>query len=457
MATIGYSSDPRGRREDGLYVAQIRIKIPDSAVRTRSGNDIFRELRTKIQNTVVGAESIELNKIVGGPPVGDAIYVQILGEDIDVLREISAEIQGYLRGLNGVYDITDSFTAGKDEVRVEVDEARASVFGLSVNSIGQTIRTAMDGNIVATVQEEDENIDVRVRYLPEYRRTADDIATMRIPTPTGDLVPFGNVATLVTSAGLGQIDRSDRERVIAVIADVDADIVTSVEANTMIENQFTDLSTRYPGYHLAFGGEASDTTESLTSLFQAFIVAVLVMYSILGAIFKSFTQPLVVLFAIPLSLIGVVIGFFIIGKPLTFMALFGVIALGGIVVNDSLLLVHFINEMRARGINRIQAVALSAKRRFRPILLTSLSTIAGVLPLTLVSDQQSAWLSPMAYAIVWGLSCSTFLILLLVPALYLINDDIQRGLKSLLGGKQQHGEEDKLETSTAPALFTKTS
>ena len=457
VATIGYSSDPRGRREDGLYVAQIRTKIPDSAIRTRSGNDIFRELRTKIQNTVVGAESIELSKIVGGPPVGDAIYVQILGEDIDVLREISAEIQGYLRGVNGVYDITDSFTAGKDEVQVQVNEARASVFGLSVDSIGQTIRTATDGNIVATVQEEDENIDVRVRYLPEHRRTADDIATLRIPTPTGDLVPFGNVATLATSAGLGQIDRSDRERVIAVIADVDADIVTSIEANTMVENQFADLSSRYPGYHLAFGGEASDTTESLTSLFQAFIVAILVMYSILGAIFKSFTQPLVVLFAIPLSLIGVVIGFFIIGKPLTFMALFGVIALGGIVVNDSLLLVHFINEMRAKGINRIQAVALSAKRRFRPIMLTSLSTIAGVFPLTLVSDQQSAWLSPMAYAIVWGLSCSTFLILLLVPALYLINDDIQRGLKSLLGGKQQHGEEDKLETSTAPALFTKTS
>ena len=225
----------------------------------------------------------------------------------------------------------------------------------------------------------------------------------------------------------------------------------------MIENQFADLSSRYPGYHLAFGGEASDTTESLTSLFQAFIVAILVMYSILGAIFKSFTQPLVVLFAIPLSLIGVVFGFFIIGKPLTFMALFGVIALGGIVVNDSLLLVHFINEMRAKGINRIQAVALSAKRRFRPIMLTSLSTIAGVFPLTLVSDQQSAWLSPMAYAIVWGLSCSTFLILLLVPALYLINDDIQRGFKRLLGGKQKHREEDKHETVPAPALFTETS
>ncbi|MDP6687479.1 MAG: efflux RND transporter permease subunit [Acidobacteriota bacterium] len=458
VGTIGYTERAgRGRREDGLYLAQIRTKIPDSAIRTRAGNDIFRELRTKIQNTVVGAESIELSKIVGGPPVGDAIYVQILGEDIDVLREISAEIQGYLRGVNGVYDITDSFTAGKDEVQVQVDEARASVFGLSVDSIGQTIRTATDGNIVATVQEEDENIDVRVRYLPEHRRTADDIATLRIPTPTGDLVPFGNVATLVTSAGLGQIDRSDRERVIAVIADVDADIVTSIEANTMIENQFADLSSRYPGYHLAFGGEASDTTESLTSLFQAFIVAILVMYSILGAIFKSFTQPLVVLFAIPLSLIGVVFGFFIIGKPLTFMALFGVIALGGIVVNDSLLLVHFINEMRAKGINRIQAVALSAKRRFRPIMLTSLSTIAGVFPLTLVSDQQSAWLSPMAYAIVWGLSCSTFLILLLVPALYLINDDIQRGFKRLLGGKQKHREEDKHETVPAPALFTETS
>jgi multidrug efflux pump subunit AcrB len=148
----------------------------------------------------------------------------------------------------------------------------------------------------------------------------------------------------------------------------------------------------------------------------------------------------VVLFAIPFALIGVVVGFFILGKPLTFMSLFGVIALAGIVVNDSLLLVHFINEMRARGIETVHAVAMSAKRRFRPVILTSMTTVAGVLPLTLVSDDQSAWLSPMATAIVWGLSFSTILVLLLVPALYLINEDIHRGLKRLLRSSPKKAE-----------------
>ncbi|MCH7824708.1 MAG: efflux RND transporter permease subunit [Acidobacteria bacterium] len=457
VGTVGQTSSRRGRGENGPHVAQVTVKVADSTIRTRSSDDIFRELRTNIHDAVVGAESIELRKNARGPSVGDAIYVQVLGEDIGVLRHISAELQDYLRGLNGVYDITDSFTAGKDEVQVEVDEVRAALFGLSVDAIGRTIRTAMSGTVVATVQEDDEDIDVRVRYLPEFRRTVGDITRLRIPTQAGDLVPFGNVATVATGAGLGQIDRTGRERVIAVSADVDTDIVTSLVANAMIEDQFADLSTRYPGYHLVFGGEASDTTESLTSLFQAFIVAILVMYSIMGAVFKSFTQPLVVLFAIPFSLIGVVFGFFIIGKPLTFMSLFGVIALGGIVVNDSLLLVHFINDMRARGVKTVHAVALSAKRRFRPIMLTTLSTVAGVLPLTLVSDDQSAWLSPMATAIVWGLSCSTVLVLLLVPALYLINEDIHRGFRRLLGGRRKGAKKGAGDVTRAPTLSTEPS
>ncbi len=457
VASVGQTSSRRGRGESGPHVAQLTIKLADSTLRHVSSDDIFRRLRAEVQQTVVGAESIELRKRTQGPSLGDAIYVQILGEDRDMLRQVSGEIQGYLRGVNGVYDITDSFEAGKDEAQVDVDEARAARFGLSVDGVGRTIRTAMDGTVVATVQEGDEDIDVRVRYLPEYRRTIEDIATLRLPTAGGDLVPFGNVATLSTGEGLGQIDRTGRERVISVSADVDSDIITSVEANALIESEFADVSQRYPGAHIVFGGEASDTAESLTSLFQAFIVALLVMYSILGAIFKSFTQPLVVLFAIPFALIGVVFGFFIIGKPLTFMSLFGVIALGGIVVNDSLLLVHFINDTRARGIATVHAVAISAKRRFRPVMLTTLSTVAGVLPLTLVSDDQSAWLSPMATAIVWGLTFSTALVLLLVPALYLINDDIQRGLKRLLGRARAIEIDPAPAAEGAPAPGTGTS
>ena len=439
MSSIGQTADRRGagRSDSGPHVGEITIKAADQLVRERSGAEIFQDLRERVQSGVVGAVSMEFSRQAMGPPSGRAVYVQVLGEDIVTLRRISNEMQSFLASINGVFDVTDSFQEGKDEVRVEVDEARAALYGLSVDSIGRTLRTAMDGTVVATVQEGDEDIDVRVRYLPQYRRTIDDIATIRIPTTGGDLVPFGNVASLRRASGLGQIDRVDRERVIAVSADVDSNVITSVEANVLVAARFAGVGEQYPGYHLEFGGEAQDTAESLQSLFRAFIVALLIMYTILGAIFKSFTQPFVVLFAIPFSLIGVVAGFFVLNEPLTFMALFGIIALGGIVVNDSLLLVHFINETRARGTDRVYAIAISAKRRFRPVMLTTLSTVAGVFPLILVDSEASAWMAPMALAIVCGLSFSTIMVLLLVPALYMINDDMQRGMRALFGSRKK--------------------
>ena len=454
MSSIGQTTDRRGsgRSDRGPHVGEITIKAADRLVRERSGAEIFQDLRERVQRGVVGAESLEFSRQAMGPPSGRAIYVQVLGEDIDTLRQISDEMQRYLASINGVFDITDSFLEGKDEVRVEIDEARAALYGLSVDNIGRTVRTAMAGTVVATVQEGDEDIDVRVRYLPQYRRTIDDIASLRIPTAAGDLVPFGNVASLRRIKGLGQIDRVDRERVIAVSADVDSNVITSVEANALVAAQFPDIGERYPGYHLVFGGEAQDTLESLQSLFRAFIVALLIMYTILGAIFKSFTQPFVVLFAIPFSLIGVVAGFFVLDKPLTFMALFGVIALGGIVVNDSLLLVHFINEARARGTDRVYAIAISAKRRFRPVMLTTLSTVAGLFPLTLVDNEAAAWMAPMALAIVCGLSFSTIMVLLLVPALYMINDDLRRGARALFGGRKKPDSASAPFDSAAPAL-----
>ncbi|MFQ5743220.1 MAG: efflux RND transporter permease subunit [Acidobacteriota bacterium] len=421
------------RAEFGPYLGQINVELADFDLLPRDGTSIFRDMREQLQQ-VTGAESIELERQTGGPPVGRPVYVQILGEDLGVLQKIAGEIKEFLAGVPGIHDISDSFVEGKDEIRVETDESRAGLYGLSVDSIGRTVRTAMDGTVVATVQEEDEDIDVRVRYQPRYRRTLADIATLRISTAAGELIPFGNAAELRRTRGLGRIDREGRERVIAVSADVDAAMITSVAANAMVARKFADIGEHYPGYSLDFGGEAEETAESLQSLSRAFIVAMLVIYSILGGMFKSFSQPMVVLFAIPFSLIGVILGFFLSGTPLSFMALFGVIALAGVVVNDSLLLVHFINGARRSGVPLVRAVAISAKRRFRPVILTSLTTIAGVLPLSLVSTGQAAFLAPMATAIVWGLAFSTFLTLLLVPSLYLINEDILKGLRRLFGG-----------------------
>lgn len=451
VSRVGTQPSQNQRTLFGPNLGQVTVSLGEDEGRERSADEIFEGLRGRFDE-VVGAESLELERQQGGPPVGRPVYVQVLGEDLETLRRIAGEVRQFLAGVDGVYDLSDSFDEGKDEVRVEIDEDRAALYGLSVESIGHAVRTAMDGTVVTTVQEEDEDIDVRVRYLPEARRTLADIASLRISTPDGRLVPFGNVAELRHTAGYSAIDRVGRERVIAVSADVDDDIITSVEANSRVSAHFSDIPQRYPGYHLDLGGEAQETEESLESLSQAFLVAFLVIYSILGTIFRSFSQPFVVLFAIPFSLVGVVFGFFVVGEALSFMSLFGVIALAGIVVNDSLLLVSFINDSRARGANPAYAVAISAKRRFRPVMLTSLSTIAGVLPLSLASSGQAAFLAPMAMAIVWGLGFSTVLTLLLVPALYMINLDIQGGLTRLITGEEEpdrRGERDSADVQDA--------
>jgi multidrug efflux pump subunit AcrB len=417
------------RPEFGPNLAMITVELADYQVLGRPATEIFDDARARIQESVVGAESIELRKQSHGPPVGRPVYVQVKGEELDRLALIADEIAAFLEGVDGVFDIGNSFQAGKDEIRIAVDETRSALYGLSTDSIGRAARTAMEGTVVATVQEEDEEIDVRVRYLPEFRRTLDDIDGMRIATPSGRLVPFGNVAALERTGAQGRTDRVAGERMIAVFADVDTDVITATEAVSRVRGAFADIGERHPGYHLDFGGETEETTESLTSLAQAFLIVILVIYAILGGMFKSFSQPFVIMFAIPFSFVGVVTGFFLLGLPLSFIALFGIIALTGVVVNDSLLLVHFINRARNRGSSLARAVTVSAKRRFRPVMLTTLTTIAGMSPLALARGGQAEFLAPMAMAIVWGLAFSTVLVLILVPALYMINEDVQALLR----------------------------
>ena len=251
------------------------------------------------------------------------------------------------------------------------------------------------------------------------------------------MIPFSNFAKIVRTRGYARIDRWDQKRIVTVSADVENEVITSTEANALLREEFRNISERYPGYSLYFGGEAEDTRESLQSLFRAFIIAFLAIYLILGGVFKSFLQPFVVMAALPFSIVGVVLGFSLIGEPLSFMAFFGVIALAGVVVNDSLILVDFINQSRARGIPTVVAVVKSAKVRFRPVILTTVTTIGGLLPLALTSTGQAAFLAPMALAIVFGLGFATVLTLLVVPSFYLIAYDLTQGMKRLIGISQQ--------------------
>jgi multidrug efflux pump subunit AcrB len=205
---------------------------------------------------------------------------------------------------------------------------------------------------------------------------------------------------------------------------VDEDVITSVEINGLLKDRYRDLSKRNPGYAVRFSGEYEETQEQVIALSKAFAVAILLIYVILGSLFKSFSTPLVVMLAVPFSFIGVVMGFFVMGEPLGLMAIIGIIGLAGIVVNDSLILVDFINNGRQAGLERRDATLRACRLRLRPIILTSVTTIFGLLPLALGLFGISGFLTPIAVAIVWGLAFSTFLTLLLVPGLYAIVDDI---------------------------------
>jgi multidrug efflux pump subunit AcrB len=240
---------------------------------------------------------------------------------------------------------------------------------------------------------------------------------------SGELIPISSISEFTLTEGSGVIRRKDQRRAVTVTADVDTETVTSSEVKKMVEGQFKELSKTYPGYSFAFAGEQKEQMESVQSLIEAFIVAMITIYIILGTLFRSFIQPVVVMIAVPFAFIGVVIGHLVMGIPFGLLSMVGMVAMAGIVVNDSLVLIDFINRNREAGMNRWRSIISAAETRFRPIILTSLTTIAGVSTLAFQKTGQAAFLAPMAISIFWGLLFSTVLILVVVPCFFSAVED----------------------------------
>jgi multidrug efflux pump subunit AcrB len=417
-----------GQRADynfrtGSHIGQVVLDLTDRFERQRSGREIVNDYREAIAG-IPGPVEVNFQEWREGPPVEPAVEIHLRGDELEVLRAIADDIKAYLYSIEGTRDVTDDFEPGKQEARIIVDEEKAYLMGLDMATIGYTIRHAVDGGIASSIHQRGEEIDVRVILREESRRDLEDIERMRFRNREGALVPFKNFGRIERKPGYTNINRRDRKRAITVSANVDEDVLTSVEINRLLRKRYEDLGKRYPGYAMRFSGEYEETQEQVIALAKAFGVAVLLIYAILGALFKSFAMPLVVMLALPFSFIGVVVGFFVMSEPLGLMAVIGIIGLAGIVVNDSLILVDFINHSRDAGLERRDATLHACRLRLRPVILTSVTTIFGLLPLALGLFGLSPFLTPVAVAIVWGLTFSTFLTLLLVPGLYAIVDDI---------------------------------
>jgi len=424
--------------EYGTNLGEITVDISDTGAR-REGEEIVGDVRRRLRG-VSGVTRLVFDINLKGPPVGKSIFIKVRGEDMSVLQKIVKELEDYLRSVPGVVDVTDDFKLGKAEVRVQVEEEKASRFKLDTSEVAHAVRYAFEGGKATTFREGNDEVDVVVKFKEASRKSVGDITRMWFRTPSGELVPFENFGRIKIERGWGRISRSDRKRTILVTGEVTGKM-TSAKANTLVQKRFANLGKRYPGYSLSFEGEEKDRRESLQSLFAAFWVALLMIYVILASLFKSFVQPVVVMFTVPFSFIGVVFGFFVAGQPLGLMCLIGVVALAGIVVNDSIVMVDFINRRRAEGMPRDEAVRDAGRVRFRPIILTSVTTIFGLLPLAFLARGQAAFLSPLAIAIVWGLLFATVLTLIVIPCTYTILDDIINAVKRVGAWVRGEGED----------------
>ncbi len=416
--------------EDGMtasmqsHLGQSFIELVPSDERSRTSDEIVQQIRTHTED-IPGVEKLRFNSMDGGPG-GAAIHLEITGEDLGDITNAANEIKEHLMEFAGVFDIVDDFEAGRPEVQIELhDSARA--LGLTTEFLATQVRSAFYGFEAKKIQRGSEDVRIMVRYPPEHRKRIYDIESMWIATPMGDLVPFGEVARITEGRGYSSIKRTDQRRTVTVTADVNDSITNAYEVMGELSAGFPELQRRYPGIELRFGGQRLETNRAFGSLRHTSLIALAIIFVILAGLFRSYIQPLIVMAVIPFGAIGMVAGHLVMGYPLTLLSIIGMVALTGIVVNDSMILMVFINRKVAAGASHHDAVIEAGLERLRPILLTSVTTVLGIAPLLFETSFQARFLIPMGISISAGLIFATALTLVAVPALYLTVIDMKRG------------------------------
>ena len=429
VSNVGLHTPTSGMMEGVTYgsnFGEVIVELTPKQERTRGVDDIIAELRTKT-TSVSGIEELNFITQEGGPPQGQDVEVKVKGPRFEQLSELADTLKTSLSQMDGVYDIRDDFRTGKSELRIYLKPEKAHQYGLTTFQIAQTVRTALEGAKATTYREADEAIDVVVKYKEDTLTNLVALNNLLIATPTGAIVPLKDVADITQEKGYSDIRRFDGERSITVYASVDRTKTTPVKVNQALISTFANVESLYPGYQLDFRGLFDEIIESFSELWKLFIVGLLLIYVVLGAQFKSFIQPIIIMFAVPFGMIGAMVGLLLANATLSMVAMFGIVALSGIVVNDSIVLIDFVNAYRERGYNKWYAILKGGYVRLRPIILTSLTTIIGLIPMAVGLGGKSPIWMPMAYTIIFGLALATTMTLFVMPALYAITTDL-RGL-----------------------------
>ncbi len=410
--------------KNGPHLGAVQAILLDSEARGVHSRDLMVAWEQAV-GVIPGVEALTFTGMETGPP-GAPIEIWIQGHDMTVILAAADALMQRLRKFDGVYQIRSDFSPGKNEMRLQL-KPQARALGLTVDDLARQVYAGFYGDEALRLQRGRDDIRVKVRYTADERRRLSDIENTRIRTQEGREVPLLSVADITFAPGYSTITRTDGMRRVAVSADVDTSKANANEIfNELAATFFPQLEREFPGLIVAQKGEKKKMGESFASLKVGFPLAVLGIFIIVATMFRSYAQPFVILFTVPFGIIGAVVGHYVFAYDLSLMSIFGMVALTGVVVNDAIVLIERINENLALKMRFFDAIIHGGRRRFRAIILTSVSTVGGLAPMILETDLQARFLIPMALALAAGVAFATVLTLVLIPSLLVILNDMRR-------------------------------
>jgi multidrug efflux pump subunit AcrB len=413
--------------ETGTHVATVSADLLSADIRTNTNDEIFALWRKEIGD-IPDLIAMKFTEPQIGP-AGRAIELRLIGADLAALKTASAELQDWLRRYDGAHDITDDLRPGKPEMQLRLKEGAKSL-GLDARGVASQLRAAFFGTTVSELQVGVESFEVDVRLKVTNRDSLADLDTFTVAAPEGDRVPITAVATLTEARGFARINRVNGVRTVTIQGDVDVRVANANEIISDTRSRFVPgFLERHPGVTLAVEGQDKEAQTTRLSMISGFVLGLIGVFLLLSFQFRSYVEPVVVMIVIPFAFIGAVAGHLVMGLDFTMPSILGFAALSGVVVNDSILLVHFIKNQHGADTTVAQAAPHASRARFRAIFLTSITTILGLLPILSETSLQAQILIPLVTSLAFGLLASTVLVLFVVPAIYAILDDF--GLTTL--------------------------
>ncbi|HJM56498.1 MAG: hypothetical protein CMJ98_04850 [Planctomycetes bacterium] len=434
---VGVNAPEISIYELGRNLAQVWVELREGPGRRMSVGEITEVLRAGFMDLPPSVQGIEVGQPQSGP-TGRAIELGVRGDDLQQLEAISGRLQAELLTFAGVRDVHDNLDEGARQVRVRLSE-RGRSLGFTEAGLGSELRSAFAGSTFGHLRRGTDDVELVVKYPEWVRQQAGILEHLRVSVPgtPGRRVPLSVAADLVYDRGPATITRDGLQRSVTVTADVNKSEGNAADITAVMVERWHAMAGEYPGYTLDIKGDAEETSEALGGLTLASGIALSLIYLILGTLFRSFLQPLVIMFIIPFASLGMVVGHGVMGVSITLLSLIGLLALIGVVVNDSLILVDFANWRRSEGDDVLHALLEAGRLRFRPILLTSATTMLGLSPLTFFVSGDARFLQPMAISIFYGLGAATLLVLVLVPCCYAVLVDLSSLFSKVLPGRRQ--------------------